>query len=61
MNLDQLGQPARCSECGQLRESEALLYEGAELEPICLTCLEKLDPARAMLLKTIQKRRQSGA
>ncbi|MBT9582240.1 hypothetical protein IV102_02755 [bacterium] len=53
-----LGQPARCNQCGQLTPSSDLLYEGPELEPICLACLRQLDPARAQLLETIQQQRR---
>lgn len=58
MKLDQLGQPARCSQCNQLRASDHLMYQGPELEPICLECLEQLDPARAQILKRIQEKRK---
>jgi len=57
VKLEDLGPPTRCRQCNQLRASDALMYEGPELEPICLECLEQLDPARAQLLKTIQARR----
>lgn len=53
-----LGQPDRCLRCGQLTPSSDLMYEGPDLEPVCLTCLRQLDPARAQILINIQRKRQ---
>ena len=53
-----LGKPDYCSKCGQMRSSSDLIYEGPELEPICLDCMRQLDPARAALLEKINQQRR---
>lgn len=52
------GEPDHCLRCGQLKPASELIYEGPELEPICLACLQQIDPARAQVLSQIQKLRR---
>jgi len=54
-----LGKPDHCTKCGQLRSSSDLIYEGPELQPICLDCMRQLDPARAAILEKINQQRRS--
>ena len=54
-----LGKPDHCSKCGQLRSSSDLIYEGPELQPICLDCMRQMDPALAAILEKINQQRRS--
>jgi hypothetical protein len=53
----EVGQPDRCRQCGQLYTTDQLIYQGEDLEPICLPCLRQIDPVRAQILANIPRRR----
>lgn len=44
-----------CPHCGQ---TELVVLEGPDLEPICIDCLAKIDPARAAVLARIKDLRK---
>lgn len=54
MKIEELGQSAKCSQCGRLCSADQLIYEGPELEPTCRTCLASLDPSRMAILDRIK-------
>ena len=53
-----LGKPDHCTKCGQLRPGSDLIYEGPDLEAICLDCLRQMDPGRAAILEKISQQRR---
>ena len=55
-----LGKPDHCTKGGQLRASSDLIYEGPDLEAICLDCLRQMDPGRAAVLEKINQQRRPG-
>jgi hypothetical protein len=60
MKLEDLGKPAECSRCHKTFPSDRVIFEGADLEPICRYCLQKVDAPRADILARIQSLRKPG-